>query len=50
MNICTLSANGGLLSAVAMMAGGFLDSKGKVVEVGFPPAWGARSEGFKAYP
>ena len=48
---CYLPGNGGLLSAVAMMAGGFTDGAGKaVVAVGFPPEWGAVAEGFKAYP
>lgn len=44
-----LPGNGGLLSAVAMMAGGFTRD-GATVDVGFPAAWGARTEGFKAYP
>jgi len=48
--VCYLPGNGGLLSAVAMMAGGFDDGAGKTVPVGFPPAWGALSEGFKVYP
>ena len=47
---CYLPGNGGLLSAVAMMAGGFLDGEGKERSVGFPESWGARSEGFKSYP
>ena len=47
---CYLPGNGGLLSAVAMMAGGFMDGAGNAVPVGFPPAWGALSEGFLAYP
>lgn len=45
-----LPGNGGLLSSVAMMAGGFADGDGELVPVGFPEGWGARSEGFKAYP
>ena len=47
---CYLPGNGGMLSAVAMMAGGDADGDGKRVAVGFPPEWGARSEGFKVYP
>ena len=47
---CYLPGNGGLLSAVAMMAGGFMDGSAKPVDVGFPKGWGARSEGFKSYP
>jgi protein-glucosylgalactosylhydroxylysine glucosidase len=45
-----LPGNGGLLSAVAMMAGGFMDGEGKPVEVGFPKSWRAAVEGFKPYP
>jgi hypothetical protein len=46
-----LPGNGGLLSSVAMMAGGFTGgANGETVDVGFPAGWGARSEGFKAYP
>jgi protein-glucosylgalactosylhydroxylysine glucosidase len=47
---CYLPGNGGLLAAVAMMAGGYMDGEGNTVEGGFPPEWGARSEGFKVYP
>jgi hypothetical protein len=47
---CYLPGNGGLLSAVAMMAGGFADGKGARVAVGFPREWNARAEGFKMYP
>ena len=47
---CYLPGNGGLLSAVAMMAGGFADGAGKPTAVGFPPEWGASAEGFKTYP
>jgi hypothetical protein len=47
---CYLPGNGGLLSAVAMMAGGYIDSSGKAAAVGFPPEWHARSEGFMPYP
>ena len=47
---CYLPGNGGLLSAVAMMAGGFMDGSATPVAVGFPKGWGARSEGFKSYP
>jgi hypothetical protein len=45
-----LPGNGGLLSSVAMMAGGFIGGDGKPTRVGFPESWNARSEGFKAYP
>ena len=45
-----LPGNGGLLAAVAMMAGGFADAQGNKVDVGFPIDWGARSEGFLVYP
>ena len=48
--VCYLPGNGGLLAAVAMLAGGFDDGKGVTVRVGFPPQWGATVEGFKAYP
>jgi len=47
---CYLPGNGGLLAAVAMMAGGFASGDGRPVPVGFPDAWGARSEGFKSFP
>eukprot|EP00937_MAST-01D_sp_MAST-1D-sp2_P007010 g7010.t1 len=47
---CYLPGNGGLLAAVAMMAGGYTGAGGRHQAVGFPEAWGAVSEGFKAYP
>ena len=47
---CYLPGNGGLLAAVAMMAGGFMDGEGKTVRVGFPTEWNARAEGFGVYP
>lgn len=47
---CYLPSNGGLLAAVAMMAGGVLDGNGVAQPVGFPPSWQARTEGFRPYP
>ena len=47
---CYLPGNGGLLSAVAMMAGGYTDGSGQHAAVGFPAHWHAQAEGFKAYP
>ena len=47
---CYLPGNGGLLSSVAMMAGGYTDGSGQHVAVGFPMHWHAQAEGFKAYP
>lgn len=47
---CYLPGNGGLLSAIAMMAGGFISPSGEARLVGFPPEWQARTEGFKPYP
>ena len=42
-----LPGNGGLLYAVAMMAGGWKDSP-KVANAGFPNNWKVKSEGFNA--
>lgn len=47
---CYLPGNGGLLSAVAMMAGGYTGATGAVEAVGFPAQWLAEAEGFGAYP
>ena len=47
---CSLPGNGGLLTAIAMMAGGFVGPDGAARAVGFPPAWGARAEGFRPFP
>jgi hypothetical protein len=47
---CYLRGNGGLLSAVAMTAGGYLVGQGRAKAVGFPKSWGARSGDFKSYP
>lgn len=43
-----LPGNGGLLAAVAMMAGGWDGSEG--INPGFPKDWNVRSEGFRKMP
>eukprot|EP00041_Stephanoeca_diplocostata_P002217 m.24582 g.24582 ORF g.24582 m.24582 type:complete len:87 (-) comp13081_c0_seq2:298-558(-) len=48
---CYLPGNGGLLSAVAMMAGGHVDGAGKTKNAGwFPREWQVQTEGFHPYP
>jgi protein-glucosylgalactosylhydroxylysine glucosidase len=43
--------NGGLLLAVAALAGGFSDSSNVTVPIGFPASWHASVEGFDvSYP
>ena len=47
---CSLPGNGGLLTAIAMMAGGYTGPDGVRREVGFPPTWHARAQGFRPFP
>jgi hypothetical protein len=47
---CYLPGNGGLLAAIAMMAGGAEGSPNPGGRPWFPEEWKARVEGFSQYP